>query len=440
MASLTSNRNLNFKFGNFLDVVATANVPFSVPDDLADEIKDVAERSYGTTVTIDSYDRGPGALAPSGVADNVALQAAIAGLPAAGGKISLAPGTYAIAAVVTLTANVPVKIEGYGAVLKLAAGVTGLTISQGISGAKGVRLEGLTIDGQSNTTTIGVLLRDTNNASLVNCEVTNCGTGIDLDSNASNKFVEGTLLDNVLLRDNIVGIDFTVVSGSGSFAQTMIRGLKCVVGASGIGLRLNSPGILQRSIIQGTFWIDSNETALSLDGNIEDSTFDVGIEGSGGATGNIGLVVGTNALNPDQAFIKLLFTGTVATQVTANNKNFHYWSGGSQIVQSTGNAVLGYKRHGDTTDRLRFEGLTAGGRIQFGTGALLDTNIYRSAANVLSSDDKIDAASVNLQTKAGTPVDGDITGGAADGDVVVDTSASKIWVRIGGTWKGVTVA
>ena len=41
----------------------------------------------------------------------------------------------------------------------------------------------------------------------------------------------------------------------------------------------------------------------------------------------------------------------------------------------------------------------------------------------------------NIQTKAGTPTDADIVGGAADGDVIIDTTASKIWVRIGGTWK-----
>jgi hypothetical protein len=42
---------------------------------------------------------------------------------------------------------------------------------------------------------------------------------------------------------------------------------------------------------------------------------------------------------------------------------------------------------------------------------------------------------LNVQTKAGTPTDADIVAGAADGDVVIDTTASKIWVRIGGTWK-----
>jgi len=40
-----------------------------------------------------------------------------------------------------------------------------------------------------------------------------------------------------------------------------------------------------------------------------------------------------------------------------------------------------------------------------------------------------------MALKAGTPTDADVPGGASDGDVIVDTTASKIWVRIGGTWK-----
>lgn len=42
---------------------------------------------------------------------------------------------------------------------------------------------------------------------------------------------------------------------------------------------------------------------------------------------------------------------------------------------------------------------------------------------------------INIPTKAGTPNDADIADGAADGDAIVDTSASKLWIRVNGTWK-----
>ncbi len=72
---------------------------------------------------------------------------------------------------------------------------------------------------------------------------------------------------------------------------------------------------------------------------------------------------------------------------------------------------------------------------------LIDTNLYRSAANVLKTDDQFIAVDgVATKTKAGTPTDGDFATTPPDGTIVVDSTASKIWVRVGGTWKGVVVA
>jgi hypothetical protein len=49
------------------------------------------------------------------------------------------------------------------------------------------------------------------------------------------------------------------------------------------------------------------------------------------------------------------------------------------------------------------------------------------------------SSSVVNKVKAGTPVDADVTG-PADGMMVLDSTANKIWVRLGGAWKGVVVA
>lgn len=80
---------------------------------------------------------------------------------------------------------------------------------------------------------------------------------------------------------------------------------------------------------------------------------------------------------------------------------------------------------------------------QFGGAgaAAMDTNLYRSAANRLKTDDNFHAVDgVTTKYKAGTPVDGDFATTPPDGTIVVDSSANKIWTRIGGTWKGVVVA
>lgn len=80
--------------------------------------------------------------------------------------------------------------------------------------------------------------------------------------------------------------------------------------------------------------------------------------------------------------------------------------------------------------------------ITFGAGTgTTDTNLYRSAANRVKTDDNLHAVDgVTTKYKAGTPVDGDFATTPPDGTIVVDSSANKIWTRIGGVWKGVVVA
>lgn len=96
---------------------------------------------------------------------------------------------------------------------------------------------------------------------------------------------------------------------------------------------------------------------------------------------------------------------------------------------------------GDTFGRAVLWGDATLVGLELGPGnAARDVNLYRSAANYLTSDDKLRPASLKVQVKAGTPVDGDIVGGAESGDVVLDTTNSKIWFRVGATWKGVVIA
>ena len=56
-------------------------------------------------------------------------------------------------------------------------------------------------------------------------------------------------------------------------------------------------------------------------------------------------------------------------------------------------------------------------------------------ADIVVMEQKLDPASLNLQVKAGTPDDADIVFGAGSGDIVIDTAANKIWVRVGSTWR-----
>jgi hypothetical protein len=44
------------------------------------------------------------------------------------------------------------------------------------------------------------------------------------------------------------------------------------------------------------------------------------------------------------------------------------------------------------------------------------------------------------KVKAGTPVDADWTVAPPDGTIVADSTGNKLWVRVGGVWKGATIA
>ena len=64
-----------------------------------------------------------------------------------------------------------------------------------------------------------------------------------------------------------------------------------------------------------------------------------------------------------------------------------------------------------------------------------DTNLYRSAANVLKTDDQFHAVGgITTMTKAGAPSDADTTLDA-DGTIVLDTTNHRLYVRSGAAWK-----
>lgn len=86
--------------------------------------------------------------------------------------------------------------------------------------------------------------------------------------------------------------------------------------------------------------------------------------------------------------------------------------------------------------------LFADGKHEWGAGATTrDVNLYRSGADILKTDDALVVTdALTVKTKAGAVADGDFLHTPPDGTIAVDTTNSKIYARIGGTWKSVTVA
>lgn len=375
-----------------------------------------------------------------GAADDVQIQAAIDAMPTRGGDIILAPGEYIVSGIPTITANKRINIWAAGAVISVPSAGTGLKINQGSTGGsrRGVYVYGLRVDGGNFTDNIGIDFTDTNWSGLFGVQIENIARGILMHASAANEFVEGITLEDVIIRSpNVYGIELRRTGGTNSFGQHSWRSVSLNLTGTATGILIPNTTSMYRSRLEIGVWVGSGQTAVNIDGDMDNADVDLFVEGATGSTGNTGLLIGSNATNLDKMNLHYSTWGTVNTNITnASNKLFMYRQG-RRFYGSGGASPIQAWAHGSSGPSVTLEhGGPAGGRITLGSqaGGLQDVNIYRSNSDVLSSEDKFDPASLNLQVKAGTPVDGDVVGGAASGDIIYDTSTGKMWVRNGSTW------
>ena len=94
--------------------------------------------------------------------------------------------------------------------------------------------------------------------------------------------------------------------------------------------------------------------------------------------------------------------------------------------------AVGVKVDGDSEARVK---IAAGGKITWGSGSAAgDATLYRSAANILKTDDTLEAASgvVTLAT------DGAPSAALANGAIAVDTTNDTFYFRSSGSWQEVS--
>lgn len=116
---------------------------------------------------------------------------------------------------------------------------------------------------------------------------------------------------------------------------------------------------------------------------------------------------------------------------------------------SGSNPVIAVKKgDGTNTNALLFTARTGKFELLLAasstTGIILGgdsvATLYRNAASTIKTDGNIvTVGAVGTKVKAGTPADADVTT-PVDGMIVADSTGNKIWVRLGGVWKGVAVA
>jgi hypothetical protein len=106
----------------------------------------------------------------------------------------------------------------------------------------------------------------------------------------------------------------------------------------------------------------------------------------------------------------------------------------ARFFNQASDAALELGLNGEEHPRLRID---AGGRIGWGPGnAAADVNIYRSAANVLKTDDLFQAV-LGLATLTS---DGAPSVSAPDGTIAVDNTNDVFYFRSGDEWREVSVS
>jgi len=150
----------------------------------------------------------------------------------------------------------------------------------------------------------------------------------------------------------------------------------------------------------------------------------------------IRLVASANQINITVGDIEV--TGTTAG---INNPIIRLLSGATP--GATDYTAFAVNRSGDSAARAMFGymGDLQNVGIAFGPGnAARDTNLYRSAANLLKTDDSLEVAGQficgeqAIKVKAGIPSDTDF-GVDVSGNICLDTTNGRIYFRVGTTWK-----
>jgi len=143
---------------------------------------------------------------------------------------------------------------------------------------------------------------------------------------------------------------------------------------------------------------------------------------------------GTISFGGAVSFSSLTVSGTAGTaSVTLNNGNFLAENGLFRGERTAaGSAVFTGALDTDTGDRFRIE---AGGTIEFGDGTTSsgDTNLYRSSANILRTDDSFaaDSLSATLSVNAGN---GNFNADGPSSSTAIPTTSGRgaVWTSIGG--------
>jgi hypothetical protein len=272
-----------------------------------------------------------------GATDNTTVFATLvsAVIAAGGGTIIFPPSTNQYLGSLVLNANVPILVLGYGAILQGPSGGTAVTINTSQTGGGGqtIQLEGLTIRGNTDQTTDGVLIKDTSRARLVNCQIQRTNHAVRISNFTASQNCEGTTLQSTFITDAIYGVFMEIVSGGPSFDETVLADVGINNVTTGVSLPTGSNHV--RSCFDVTVWVGRSGTttgvALYTDADMTRVFGRFGGELYYVATSGTGMKVGPNAAYFDLADLQLHFQGSLnpwADLSAASNGQMAMWRHG----------------------------------------------------------------------------------------------------------------
>ncbi len=397
--------------------------------------------------------------------DTAAIQAALDAAAISGGIVLLPPGTYlcstlVIGSKVTLcgsgVATTTIKLKsGTNADLLTSVGFADLTGTITTNGISHFTICDLTLDGNKAGNTSGWTFRvygycyRVNNVEFVNGASGGAWSewgvgGNDMEAYWSNfkirEFRSGCGLywsgphDSIFVNGVVQTLDSLITSGGTTAYGVYLKGSN--LGGGGAAGELFTNVHVWGRVHYGFYPFAANQTFYS--NCVAEGAFRANLLLTSGSAWSGGTIYGNNVSG--ECGIQIGDATYHCTYATVNGvfmNNFTAGGSGVNVLNTAGRNTLRINAVSGTCDPF-----VTGSPFLGVLGDFMEILVQDSVAKSWSNQPMFTHFEGGLCTmvKAGTPVDADFPEGVASGAIVVDTTASKIWVRVGSTWKSVTVS
>lgn len=226
---------------------------------------------------------------------NAAVTAAIAELDG-GGVVRMPPGEYTF----TGTVNVPqgVHILAYGAVIDHTANGVAFSLrhAEAFSVEPRGSVRGFVLNGNSGAAAIGVDIGNSWGAMVIDAHIEGYTSGRAIREFNDDNWAEGTVLANLMIRGNAVGIELARDGGTESFAYQRWRNVAIQVPADGVGIDFGGASATECYVyncdLDAVLWLEGDDAVgvrVRAVANVADSRFNITGEQTGGFTGRLGI-------------------------------------------------------------------------------------------------------------------------------------------------------